>query len=242
MAATHRIVELSKLIAKETTVVNGFLMNNELPTPSLDESAYLSVPIPDADGIFDHYPWEQKASMVDIGGSPGSHGSVAIGIAERFPHIHCFVQDLAETVAEGAARLSNELKDRVTFMVVSSDFFTSQSVTADVYFFRSIFHNWADKYCVKILQNLIPMLRPGARIIIHERILPDFESLETAEARRFINNDIGMLQLLNAQQRECYEWPKLFHKADARFKYIGARKPDGAIRWIIEAEWQELFS
>lgn len=35
-----------------------------------------------------------------------------------------------------------------------SDFFTEQTITADVYYFKSIFHNWADKYCIKILQNL----------------------------------------------------------------------------------------
>jgi hypothetical protein len=52
------------------------------------------------------------------------------------------------------------------------------------------------------------------------------------------NMDIGMLQLLNAQQREMHEWPELFKKADTRFRYLGAKQPSGAIRWIIEAEWQ----
>jgi len=47
-----------------------------------------------------------------------------------------------------------------------------------------------------------------------------------------------MQQLLNAQQREMEEWPELFRKADSRFRYLGARHPEGAIRWIIEAEWQ----
>jgi hypothetical protein len=49
--------------------------------------------------------------------------------------------------------------------------------------------------------------------------------------------DIGMLQLLNAQQREEEEWSELFRRADARYRYLGARKPEGAIRWIIVAEW-----
>jgi len=50
--------------------------------------------------------------------------------------------------------------------------------------------------------------------------------------------DIGMLQLLNAQQREQDEWPELFCRADPRYRYLGAKKPAGAIRWIIEAEWE----
>lgn len=66
----------------------------------------------------------------------------------------------------------------------ASNFFTEQPIRADVYFFRSIFHNWADKYCIKILKNLVPALKPGARVIIHERILPGLEGLTTADARR----------------------------------------------------------
>ena len=51
------------------------------------------------------------------------------------------------------------------------------------------------------------------------------------------NVDVGMLQLLNAQERELPEWEELFSRADKRYKYVGAHKPDGAIRWIIVAEW-----
>jgi hypothetical protein len=65
-----------------------------------------------------------------------------------------------------------------------SDFFTPQPITADVYYFRSIFHNWADKYCIRILQKLIPALKKGARIIIHERILPTINTLNTMDAKR----------------------------------------------------------
>lgn len=43
---------------------------------------------------------------------------------------------------------------------------------ADVYFFRWILHNWSDKYCVKILRGLIPALKPGAKIILNDNVLP----------------------------------------------------------------------
>ncbi|KAI0799031.1 S-adenosyl-L-methionine-dependent methyltransferase [Xylaria sp. FL0064] len=194
---------------------------------------YFSKPDPTSDGILENYPWGEKATMVDVG---GSHGSVAINIAETFPNMKCIVQDLPDTVVEGASYLPKHMQGRVTFM--EHDFFHPQTVTADVYYFRSIFHNWADKYCIKILQNLVPALRPGARIVIHERILPGLEKLTTQDAMRAINLDVGMQQLLNAQQREMHEWPELFHRADPKFRYLGAHKPEGAIRWIIEAEWQ----
>ncbi|KAI0877220.1 O-methyltransferase-domain-containing protein [Hypoxylon argillaceum] len=191
-------------------------------------------PVAAADEILDNYDWAKKRKMVDVG---GSHGAVAIGIARRFQGIQCIVQDLPGPVAEGELRLPGDLKDRVTF--VAHDFFKPQPVEADVYFFRSIFHNWPDKYCIKILQNLVPILKTGARIIIHERVLPGLERLDTADAMRAINLDVGMQQLLNAQQRELHEWPELFRRADHRFHYVGAYHPEGAIRWIIEAEWQD---
>jgi hypothetical protein len=140
---------------------------------------YFSKPDPTADGILDSYAWAEKQTMVDVG---GSHGSVAISIAECFPHMTCIVQDLPDTVAEGASRLPAHLQGRVKF--VAHNFFTPQTEVADVYYFKSIFHNWADKYCIEILRNLVPSLRPGARIIIHERILPGLENLTTADAKR----------------------------------------------------------
>ncbi|KAI0151771.1 S-adenosyl-L-methionine-dependent methyltransferase [Xylariaceae sp. FL1272] len=182
--------------------------------------------------VVNEYPWADKKTMVDVG---GSHGSVAIAIAERFPNMTCTVQDLPDTVANGESQLPEQLRDRVKYM--AHDFFTPQPVTADVYYFRSIFHNWADKYCVKILQNLIPALRSGARIIIHERVLPDIGNLKTVEALRAINQDVGMQQLLNAKERELSEWQELIEGTDPRFCYIGARHFPGSDRWIIEAEW-----
>lgn len=50
--------------------------------------------------------------------------------------------------------------------------------------------------------------------------------------------DIGVLQLLNAQQLEQDEWPELFRRADARYGYVGPKKPAGGIRWIIETTWE----
>lgn len=63
--------------------------------------------------LLDNYPWASKETIVDVG---GSHGSVAINLAERFPHIKCVVQDLPDTVTEGVSRLPPGLKDRITFM------------------------------------------------------------------------------------------------------------------------------
>ncbi|KAI4596367.1 hypothetical protein KJ359_005496 [Pestalotiopsis sp. 9143b] len=210
-----------------------FEIFTEHPERAARFGQYFSNPNQTLDFLAESYPWAEVKTMVDVG---GSHGGVAIGLVQKFPHLKCYVQDLPDTVAQGASNLADTLQDQVIFQ--AHDFFTPQTIRADVYYFKSIFHNWADKYSVEILQNLIPALRKGARIVIHERILPGLESLTTVDARRAINLDIGMQQLLNAHQREMHEWKDLFAAADPRFRYLGATQPSGAIRYIIEAEWQ----
>lgn len=67
--------------------------------------------------------------------------------------------------------IPRELESRVS--LTTHDFFTPQSVSADLYYFRWVFHNWSDAYVVKILQNLVPALKPGARILLNDGVLPE---------------------------------------------------------------------
>lgn len=88
-----------------------FFVDN--PTRADRFGMYFSKPDESPTHLLENYPWETKKTVVDVG---GSHGSVAIAIAEQFTHIKCFVQDLPETVKEGASRLPAGLQSRVEFM------------------------------------------------------------------------------------------------------------------------------
>ena len=117
------------------------------------------------------YPWEKAEIkvLVDVG---GSQGMSSIALTQAYPSIHCIVQDFSEVVSEGQLALSPELSNRIEFM--AHNFFQEQPVKgADAYFFRWIFHDWSDKYCLKILRNLIPALKNGARVIINEFVIPE---------------------------------------------------------------------
>jgi len=64
------------------------------------------------------------------------------------------------------------------------DFFTPQPVKyADVYLYRWIFHNWSDAKCIEILQNAVPALKPGARILVNDGCLPQPGSVRWKEER-----------------------------------------------------------
>lgn len=119
--------------------------------------------------LLNNLDWDSTcpALMVDIG---GSYGSVSIEILRRYPRLRCIVQDLAEVIAD--ANVPSDLKDRLEFR--EQNFFAEQSVKgADVYFLRSVLHDWSDKYATHILKSLIPALKDGARIILNEICLPE---------------------------------------------------------------------
>lgn len=131
--------------------------------------------------VLDNYPWDAgNEVIVDVG---GCHGSISIAIARRFPSLRCIVQDLPDVVAEGLTKLPTELTERVTFM--AHDFFKEQPVIgADVYYFRWIMHDWSDKYAIQILRSLVPALKPGAKVLVSDYVLPAPGSVSAYKERK----------------------------------------------------------
>jgi O-methyltransferase domain len=132
--------------------------------------AYTSSPAYETSYILDNYDWEGvgKGLVVDIG---GAQGHVGIELAKRFKNLNILIQDMDKVVEQGAAGVPADLASRVKFM--AQDFFAPQTVQADVYYFRWILHNWSDKYCILILRAQIPVLKPGARIVIQDTCMPE---------------------------------------------------------------------
>ncbi len=121
------------------------------------------------------------ATVVDMG---GGHGSVSQFLAKTTRHVKFIVQDLPSTVEQARVSLPSEFEGRVEFM--GHDFFTEQTLQGpEVFLFRWIMHNWSDRYCVKILQNLIPAIKDGSRVLFYEYVLKD-------EAETKITEKIGL--------------------------------------------------
>lgn len=120
--------------------------------------------------ICQNYAWGHlgAATVVDVG---GSSGTFAIALAEHFPKLRIIVQDRPDVVQVASKQLPEPLKQRVSFM--AHDFFTEQPIKdADVYFLKWILHDWSDQYAIRILRCLIPALRRGAKIVLHEYVVP----------------------------------------------------------------------
>lgn len=147
--------------------------------------------------VVEGHPWASLpdgATVVDVG---GSHGMIAIELARTYPALNFVVQDIDEdTLKDANAKKPADIGRRVRFM--AHDFMTPQPINAAVYFFRTIFHDWPDKYCIKILRQLIPALKPGARIIINELVMPDPGTVPWETEAKIRQMDLSMLAIGNS--------------------------------------------
>ncbi|KAL2071765.1 hypothetical protein VTL71DRAFT_13000 [Oculimacula yallundae] len=181
--------------------------------------------------LVEGYDWGSlgQGTVVDVG---GANGFASSAISDAYPSLKLIVQDIDVT-----EDMDTEHK-RPNIQFQKHDFFTAQVVKdADVYFYRWIFHNWGDDESVKILQAAIPALKKGAKILINDGCLPAPGTGHLFEAKASRNLDICMMVAMNAKEREEGDWEALFQKADPRFKYLGAKQPEGSRMSLIEAEW-----
>ncbi|KAG8408832.1 Alpha-1,3-mannosyltransferase cmt1 [Metarhizium acridum] len=188
----------------------------------------------------DNYDFSQEnkrgGTFVDIG---GSHGFVSVDLAKKWKNMKFIVQDLPKTVSSAPKPICDDesIAERVQFE--AHDFFKEQPVKgADVYFFRWIIHNYSTPYAVKLLKNLVPALKPGARIVINDHCLREPGSENPWDEKLMRGMDMIMLTLLNAQERAEQEFRDLFKAADERFVFKGVTRTPGCRMSVIEAVWE----
>ncbi|TVY30375.1 O-methyltransferase [Lachnellula hyalina] len=184
--------------------------------------------------VISGFDWQSlgAATVVDIG---GSRGHISIALAMQFPALKFVVQDFEITVKGAENDMAEAVAERVSFM--AHDIFKEQTVVAHVYYFRWIFHNWSDKYSIKILRSLIPILRPGVHIIINDVCMAEPGTLAAWREKELRTFDLGMLAILNGRERDAEEWKDLFERADPRFHFEGVTQPEGSNLAMIAASW-----
>lgn len=128
------------------------------------------------------------------------------------------------------------LRARVTYQ--SHNFMSPQPVAgASAYLLMQILHNWSDKYCVRILQQLVPALAAGSRVLIVDRVVPEPGEVPDVEYHEILSLDLIMMEVLNAKERSLEETRRLFEQADPRFKWGGAYKVGSGPYTIMELVW-----
>lgn len=165
--------------------------------------------------MLDSYDLQGTKTFADIG---GGHGEVAINVLRRYPQVQAFLFDLPPVAEKAVAAMENAgLSERCS--VVGGDFFDSVPIDADIYFIRGVIGDWNDDQCVKLLSNIAAAARPGARVLLSERLIHG-----PNEAEHSKQMDILMMLVLPGRFRTADECNALL--AASGFRPSGVTETD----------------
>jgi hypothetical protein len=122
--------------------------------------------------VLHHYPWDTVSSIVDVG---SGIGGISLHLANMFPHLRITNQDLPEVVEQAQVTWAKDAPEavrdgRVEFVPLN---FLEESpvIGKDVYYLRSILHDWPDAEATTILHNIRKVMGPNSRVLIHDFVL-----------------------------------------------------------------------
>ncbi|PNS20652.1 Sterigmatocystin 8-O-methyltransferase [Sphaceloma murrayae] len=179
------------------------------------------------------------SQVVDLG---GSLGHLSIALARMTKNVNFQVQDLPRTIDAAIKAAPADLTEagRLTFRAHS--FLEPQETPkgdrdfVDIFFVAQVFQNWPDKKVAQIIRNLMPKMRKGSKILVHERMVPAHPRA-TNEGRRARSGDMLMGSLLNGMIRTPQQWRAVFKEADPRFGEVSFNTMNdrGLIEVTLEA-------
>ncbi|KIW30649.1 uncharacterized protein PV07_06377 [Cladophialophora immunda] len=179
-----------------------------------------------------------EAVVVDMG---GGNGHISVPIARAHPNLEIIVQDLETNAEPAKAAIPDELRGRVTFQ--AQDFFQPQPAglvrsPPTVYLLSRVLHDWPDGDCVRILQNLVPVMAKGkTKLFVVDRVLPDKPGEIPVHQEALMRSlDLLMYNLVGGKERSLQEWKALFKEADARLKIARVEIPLNSDLGMLEVE------
>ena len=179
----------------------------------------------DVQKIFDHPTDPTAVLMVDVGGNIGHD---LIGFHEQYPQLpgRLILQDLPAQIAQiDPATLPH------TIQPMGHDFFIPQPIVgAKAYYLHMVLHDWPNKECVKILDNIKPAMKVGySKILLNEIIIPD-------KGANWFGTSVDMLMMMvhAAQERTESDWRSLVQKSGMKITKIW--DCGGAPQKILEVE------
>ncbi|RIB26790.1 O-methyltransferase-domain-containing protein [Gigaspora rosea] len=173
-------------------------------------------------GLHQDYDWSQyrNATFVDVA---GGSGGFLFQLLTRYPTMKGVLYDHSSVIEMSEKLWSTnhkELLDRVQFF--RGDFFINPAPPSDVYFLRSILHNWPDEQAIKILKTIhsaIPSTNASSsyhkapsnfkpKLLIAEILIDD-----RTQFPLLYQLDILMMCMYNGKERTKSEITELLNKS-----------------------------
>jgi SAM-dependent methyltransferase len=151
------------------------------------------------------YDFSAMQVIADIG---GGQGTLLAAVLRRHRHLHGILLDVAD-VARRAGPVLREAGVADRCEVIAGDFFADVPEGADGYLLANVLHDWDDRRAAAILQACRRAMRPGGRVLIAERLIPD----DPPDAVPVLLSDLNMLLLSGGQERTNAEYGALLAAA-----------------------------
>ena len=169
-----------------------------------------------AAGFVANFDLDGVSTAVDVG---GGNGALLAAVLEANPEMKGVLFDLPAGLAGARDRFDHlGIADRVT--IVEGSFLESVPGDGDLYMLKSIVHDWDDEHATAILEKCRAAMKPAARLVLIERILPDRAGQEQ-EGLDAIMLDLHMMVVLGGRERTTDEYRDLLASAGLRMTDTG---------------------
>lgn len=169
------------------------------------------------------YDFSPFKTIVDVGGATGN---LLAAILARHPQPTGILYDLPHVVADAPAFLAARgVSSRVT--IESGDFFRAIPDGGDAYILSHIIHDWTEAQCLTILGNCRKAMKPSARLLIVEMVLPPGDAPHPGKML-----DMVMLAIPGGTERTESEYATLLASAGFRLSRV---VPTASAVSVVEA-------
>ena len=143
------------------------------------------------------YDFSRLATIVDVGGATGN---MLCHILKRHSQPRGILFDRPHVVTDAPALLrAHGVEGRVS--IEHGSFFDSVPAGGDAYILSHIIHDWNEDQCLTILGNCRKAMKPGARLLIVEFVLPEGD---TPHFGKIV--DMVMLTIPGGEERTAAEY------------------------------------
>jgi hypothetical protein len=170
--------------------------------------------------VAEAYDFSGAGTIVDVGGATGN---MLAHILARHPEPKGVLFDRPHVVTEAPALLrAKGVENRVS--IEHGNFFESVPAGGDAYILSHIIHDWNESQCLTILGNCKKAMKPGAKLLIVEFVLPDGDTPHFGKLA-----DMIMLAIPGGEERTADEYQTLLAKAGLRMTRVVPTASDVSI-------------
>jgi hypothetical protein len=143
------------------------------------------------------YDWNRFPVIADIG---GGIGGLLVDILDAHPSCRGLLFDEPKVIQQA---ISHE-----RLQPIGGNFFQTVPAGADAYILRWIIHDWSEVEAVALLGKVREAMKPGARLILLEELIPEVPDLAPG---KWI--DVLMLAITGGRERTENEYSELLSAA-----------------------------